>query len=515
LSLLAKPKTRLVAESRLPRRETAVGNVIALALTLSGAGMLVSAVVEKLDGGSDAVVLLASGLIVGIPGFAVWNRTRSPDRIPAATIFAAVLFGWIAFILASAIPYYATGVLDRFDLALFEAVSGATTTSASVLLPIEGTGAGLLFWRATTQWIGGIAAVVFAVSVLPFLGVGGMELVRSDTAGPASERLAPRVRATAARLVPIYVGFTVVVAVAYTAFGMGIFDGITHAFTTVSTGGFSNHDASFAYFDSAALEWIAIVAMALAGGSLVLYWRAIRGRPLMVVRSTEFRAYIVLTVLICVAAVAWNATRDGLDAEVVRRTIFTTVSLTSTTGYRMLDFDAWAPAVQLVLVFAIGLGGMAGSPSGGFKVFRLLAVLSYARRQLYTQLHPRAVSVVRFGRDIVPETVMTRIVGFFGLFMAAGAAATFLVAAFGADVRTAISGVASAIGNTGPGLGDVGPMQQFVDLGAGIRGVLMVVMLVGRLEVFPVLLGVVPLARFVGDHLPRSFARALVRSFRG
>ena len=515
MSVLAKSGRRLVPESALPRRATAVGHVVGLALALAGAGMLASALVERLTGGGDSVMFVSSGLLVGIPGFAVWNRTKAPGRIPAATIFAAVLFGWIAFCFASTIPYLASGTLVRFDLALFEAVSGVTTTATTVRRPLESVSRGLLFWRAATQWIGGISAVVFAVSVLPFLGVGGMELVRSAAPGPAAERLAPRVRATASRLVPLYLAFTAIVAFGYVAFGMSPFDGVTHAFTTVSTGGLSTHDRSFAHFDSASLEWIAIGAMIVAGGSFALYWRALRGKPLLIFRSAEFRAYTVLTALFCVAAVAWNGADAGLSGDLVRRTIFTTVSLTSTTGYRMLDFDNWSAAVQLLFIFAIGLGGMAGSAAGGFKVFRLLAVLGYARRQLYGQLHPRAVAVIRFGRDIVPNVVVTRVVGFFGLFMAAGAAATFLVAAFGADVRTAISAVASAIGNVGPGLGDAGPMRHFADLGAGVRGVLMVVMLVGRLDVYPVLLGIVPFMRFVGDRLPGSAGQAFVRIFRG
>jgi trk system potassium uptake protein TrkH len=296
---------------------------------------------------------------------------------------------------------------------------------------------------------------------------------------------------------------------------MSPFDGVTHAFTTVSTGGFSTHDQSFAAFHSPALEWVAIAAMIVAGGSFALYWRALRGKPLVIFRSAEFRAYIVLTAAFCGAAVAWNRGPGAMGIDTIRRTIFTTVSLTSTTGYRMLDFDHWASAVQLLFVFAIGLGGMAGSAAGGFKVFRMLAVLSYARRQLFTQLHPRAVAVVRFGNNIVPGIVVTRIVGFFGLFMATGGLATFLVSAFGADVRTAISSVASAIGNVGPGLGAAGPMRHVLELSAPIRGVLMVVMLVGRLEVYPVVLGIVPFARFVSDRLPRVVGRTAVRIFRG
>jgi trk system potassium uptake protein TrkH len=213
--------------------------------------------------------------------------------------------------------------------------------------------------------------------------------------------------------------------------------------------------------------------------------------------------------------VGWNLATFGSGRGIVRRTIFTTVSITSTTGYRLVDYDRWATAVQLVLVFAMGLGATAGSAAGGFKVGRLLAVLSYARRQVFSQLHPRAVSVVRFGREVVPEAVLSRIVGFFTLFMAIGGFATFLVAAFGADMRTAISAVASAIGNVGPALGAVGPMHDYLGISAAARWVLMVVMLTGRLEVFPVLLGAVPLVRLGADLLPGRARQLFLRVARG
>jgi trk system potassium uptake protein TrkH len=515
LTLVGTQRRTIADRANVSRRETATGHVVGLAIAIAGAAMCASAVVEKLQGGTEAVHILASGLVVGVPGLALWARTKAPARIPVASIFAAVLSGWIAFVLVSTVPYLVTHTFVAFDRALFESVSGFTTTSASVLRPVDGTAPGILFWRAATQWIGGIGVVVFAVSVLPFLGVGVAQLTQTARIGPASESLGPRVSATATRLLPIYLGFTVVLAGAYDAAGMKTFDAVTHAFTTVSTGGFSTHDASFAYFRSAPLEWIAIAAMMLAGGSYALYWRALRGKPLVVLRSAEFRAYIGITAMLCAATVGWNGTRHGFTASAVRRTIFTTVSITSTTGYRMLDFNRWATPIQLLLVFAMGLGAMAGSAAGGFKVGRLLAVLSYARRQLFTQLHPRAVGVVRFGREIVPEAVVTRVVGFFGLFMAIGGLGTFLVAAFGADMRTAISTVASAIGNVGPALGAAGPTTDYLGVSAGARGVLMVVMLIGRLEVFPVLLGIVPLVRIVTDALPRPVKKVFLRVARG
>jgi trk system potassium uptake protein TrkH len=469
--------------------------------------MCVSAGVEALEHGSQAVRIFGSGVVVGLPGLTLWRLTCVPERIPKASIFASVLWAWIAFAVVSTIPYLVTHTFARFDNALFESVAGFTTTSASVLRP-EAAAPGILFFRAATQWIGGISIVVFAVSVLPFLGVGVLQLTQTSSLGPASEFLAPRVRATASRLIPVYSIFTVVVMAAYFAAGMHPFDAVAHGLTTVSTGGFSTHSASFAGFGPA-VQWVGAAAMVLAGGSYALYWRALRGKPIVILRSAEFRAYLLITAAVCAATIAWHG------SHAVRQTIFTTVSITSTTGYRLSNFNRWTTPAQLVLIFAMGLGAMAGSAAGGFKVGRLLAVLSYARRQLFAQLHPRAVAVVRFGREIVPEVVVTRVVGFFGLFMALGGIGTVLVAAFGADIRTSISTVASAIGNVGPALGAAGPLRSYLGLSAGARGVLMVMMLIGRLEVYPVLLGAVPILRFVTDRMPGRLNQFLLRVGRG
>lgn len=511
-----RPTGRLTPGTKpFARRPTVVGHLVGIALAIAGAGMLIAAAVEQLDGGEQVMTLVVSGLAIGAPGLLLWDRTAAPERIPAASIFAAVLTTWIALSFAGTLPYLLSGALSNFDDALFESVAGFTTTGSTLLRPLEDVAKGVLFWRATTQWMGGIGVVVLAVSVLPFLGVGGMELLATQAPGPSSERLAPRVRETAKRLLLIYVGFTAVVALLYGIFGMSVFDAVVHSFTTVSTGGFTTHDASFGAF-SPAHQWIAVVAMTLAGGSYTLWWRAITGRPASVVRSTEFRAYLAVVVGICAAAVAWNSSRQGWSARLLRETLFSTTAITSTTGYTLLDYDEWATAVKLLLIFAMGLGGMAGSAAGGFKTFRLLTVLAYGRRQLFRQLHPKAVDVVRLGGNVVPDRLVARVVGFFGLFMAIGGLGTFLVAALsGTDLVTAISATVQAIGNVGPGMGEVGATTNFLPLERPARAVLMVVMLTGRLEVFPVLLGVVPLLRFVGDRLPRRVTQTFLRFFRG
>jgi trk system potassium uptake protein len=493
-------------------RETVVGHLVGITLTAAGAGMLVCGGVERLMGGAQATSLIAPGLGSAVPGLLLWRRTTAPRRIPAATIYAAILAAWIAFSVAAALPYLLSGVLDRFDLALFEAVSGFTTTASSVIHPLDTTARGILLWRSMTQWFGGVAIMVFVVSVLPYFRSAGFEHLAGISGGWGGQRLAPRVQETAKRLVLLYIAFTGFVAAFYGLFGMGMFDAVAHAFSTVSTGGFSTHDRSLAAFDSPGIEWTAIVAMVLAGGNFALYWQALRGRAFTLLRSVELRAYFVLVALIVGAAVAWNAD-NGMSATAIRRTIFGAVSISTTTGFVLVDYNAWPGAVQLLLIFAMGVGGMAGSSAGGFKTFRLLAVVGHVRRHLFRQLHPRAVPIVRIGDEVISDPVISRILGFFGLFMAVGAFATFLIAALGGfDLRGSISLVATSIGNVGPAFGPVG---RYFDLTAPVRAVLMFVMLAGRLEIYPVLLGAVPLVRLVADRFPPRVAQFVVRLGRG
>ena len=496
------------------RPETAVGNVVGLTLVIAGAGMLIAGVVDRLDDGPDVSSLLGPGVGFLVPGLLLWRRTTVPARLSTPTIYATVLSAWVAFCLAAAVPYFLSDTLARFDLALFEAVAGFTTTASSVVSDVGGLSRGMLLWRSLTQWLGGIGVIVFVISVLPFIRAAGTEHLGG--LARAEDRLAPRVRETAKRLVLVYVTFTLVVSALYFAFGMTIFDAVAHSFTTVSTGGFSTHGASIAFFDSPALEWTVIAAMVLAGGSFALYWRALRGKPLVILRSVEFRVYLLLLALVSGAALLWSAGENGWSADAVRRTIFGVVSIGTTTGYAIVDYNTWPGAVQLLLLFLMAIGAMTGSTAGGFKVFRLMGIVGHVRRHLFRQLHPRAVPVVRLGNEVVSDLVISRILGFFGLFMGVGAAATFLVAAIGTlDLRTSISVVATSIGNVGPALGSLGSSGQYFDAHAGVRGVLMVVMLAGRLDIYPVLLGIVPLVRFIGDRLPPPLAKAFVRLGRG
>jgi trk/ktr system potassium uptake protein len=231
----------------------------------------------------------------------------------------------------------------------------------------------------------------------------------------------------------------------------------------------------------------------------------------VLLRSVELRAYLIIVAIVAVAAIAWEAPQGGVNA--VRRTLFGAVSISTTTGFSLVNYNRWSGAVQLLLLFGMAVGGMAGSSAGGFKTFRVLAVVGHVRRHLFRQLHPRAVNIVRMGDGVIPDVVISRILGFFGLFMAVGAGATFAVAALGSlDLQSAITVVVSSLGNVGPSFGSV---HNYFDLRAGVRDVLMVVMLAGRLEIYPVLLGLVPLIRFVSDRLPPRLAQVFIRVGRG
>lgn len=505
---------RLTPGPRIARLESTSLHVAGLVLLAAAAGMLAAAALDQWGeaGEGHAGALAASGAGTAAVGAALWRLTRLPERVPIRSVFTAVATAWVVAAVAGAVPYLAAGIVDRPDDALFEAVSGFTTTAASLIEDLDSQSRGILLWRSLTQWLGGMGTVMLAVAVLPHLGTGGTSLVQAELPGPASDRLAPRVRDTARRLGLLYGGLTVVLAAAYLAAGMGGFDAANHAFTTVSTGGFSTHDANFAHFGSATLEWVAVAGMALAGTSFVLLWRALRRSPGPLLRSVEARGYFAIIVVAGALAVAWNAAGDGLGHDVVRRSLFTVVSVVSTTGFSTTDFGAWVHPAQVMLLSLMLVGGMTGSTAGGSKVFRLLAAVSFARREIQRNIHPRLVAVVRVGRDRVAEDVVSRIVGFHAVFLTMVMAGAVAIAAFDSEIVTALSAAAASLSNVGPGLGEVSPSGGYLQLDAGARGVTMFLMLLGRLEIYPVLLTLAGALGITRSALrPRRLRRMLTR----
>jgi trk system potassium uptake protein TrkH len=475
-----------------------------LTLLFCGAGILASALVELvMTGPGDWVLLAVLGAIVVAGGAALRGATSLPDRIPQLDVFVAVAGAWLLISVVGALPYLLTGTLSAIDLALFESVSGFTTTGATVLAagadPARYDASnGILFWRSISQWMGGMGVIALVVAVLPSIGGRGMGMMAAEAPGPTGERLTPRVRSTARRLWGVYLGFTVVVMVAYLAVGMSPFEAVTHSFTTVSTGGFSPHTASLAHYDSAVLEWLAILFMFLAGSSFPMLYKVLRGRPGPLLASVEFRVYATL-VGVATLVVFFGTGLPGRDLEAFRHSLFMVISVVSTTGYASTDFTAWADPALAVLLLLMPLGAMAGSTAGGVKMIRLVAVASWAHRATLAQLHQRMVRPVRVGGAIVDDDVANKVVGHVILSLAAFGGGSMLIILTGADLVTGFSASATSFGNVGPGLGEVS--ADFLALAPAARLVAVGNMVLGRLEIYPILLALV--------KLPRPSLRAL------
>ncbi len=489
---LLDPRTALIGHRgerlvRANRRPTLIGHIVGLALTVVGVGISVAGVVDLIDGGPDGVLLLITGIVVGSAGQALWRSTVTPKQIRVLDVFTAVTLTWLIIAAVGAVPYVLTGHFDRWDDALFESISGFTTTGATVIPDIEATSKGLLFWRSTTQWIGGMGVIVLVVAVLPTVGSGGMSLMQAEAPGPTGERLTPRVRETARRLWAVYIGFTAALAAAYWAAGMSLYDGVSHSFTTVSTGGFSPYQSSMGHFDAAAIQWISIVGMFLAGGSFTLYYRALRRDPKPLLRSTEFRVYVLAVLAVTMWAFLTSGTSGGRPGG-FRDTLFTVVSTMTTTGYVTAPYGLWSQAAQSVLLIALPIGAMAGSTAGGVKILRVMAVSSFAHREALRHLHPRLVRPVRVGNAVLSDDVAGKVVGFLLLTLAIFGGGSFLIAATGPDLITSFSASASALGNVGPGLGDLDHNGDFLAIPRAARGIAMAQMLLGRLEIYPVVL---------------------------
>ncbi|MDH3295068.1 MAG: TrkH family potassium uptake protein [Acidimicrobiia bacterium] len=494
-------------------RPSLIAQVIGLTLAFCGAGMTLSALVEVAYGDTgDWRILGISGLATAAVGYGLRTLTSVPDRILRLDVFVSVTSAWLAMAVVGAIPYVLTGSITDLDRAMFESVSGFTTTGATVLRSgtdptVFDASVGLLFWRSVTQWLGGMGVIVLVVAVLPSVGSWGMGLLEAEAPGPTGERLTPRVTHTAQHLWAFYVGFTVLTLAGYLAAGMGLYDAASHALTTVSTGGFSRYTMSIAHFESAAVELVATAAMFIAGSSFTLLYRLVRGKPGPLIRSVEFRLYVTVvalaTLLVFFAAGPEHRTGEGF-----RNALFTVASVVSTTGYGTADFvGEWAPSAQAVLLILMPVGAMAGSTAGGVKLVRVLAVASLAHRETLAQLHPRLIRPVRVGAGLIDERIVDRVVGFLILVLAAFGGGGLLIALTGVDIVTAFSASATTLGNVGPGLGDVGPRSDFADLTLFAKLVCMANMLLGRLEIYPILLALVKLP------IPR-LRPALARVFR-
>jgi trk system potassium uptake protein TrkH len=444
--------------------------------------------------GSVVPFLKSMGLTV-ISGLLLYLAFRKEhvEVISQREGMAVVTVGWTMVGLFGAVPFFFGGAYFSFTDAFFESASGFTTTGASVLTNIEGLSKGLLFWRSFIQWLGGMGIIVLSVAILPFLGVGGMQLYKAEVPTPVPDKLKPRIRDTAMILWKVYALISAAEVVLLLVGGMTLYDALCHTFTTMPTGGFSTKNASIAHFDSVYIDCVVIFFMLLAGINFSLHYQMLRGKPLAFWRDSECRFFLG-AILILSLAVSLNIFGKVYQSftEALQYGVFQVVSIVTTTGYATADYEKWPAMSQLILLLCMFMGASAGSTGGGMKCLRILLCFKYCYKELFTLIHPHAVSHVKIGGKPVSEDVMRSVLGFLALYVGLFALSSVVLAGLGVDFTTAFTAVASAIGNIGPGFGMVGPVENYAQIPVAGKWLLIWCMLLGRLEIFTVIILLVP-----------------------
>jgi len=426
--------------------------------------------------------------------FYIFGRSDDEEElISPREGMAIVTLGWIAIGLFGALPFYLGGEMPFFTDAFFESVSGFTTTGSSVLTHIEGMSRGLLFWRSLIQWLGGMGIIVLSVAILPFLGVGGMQLYKAEVPSPVVDKLRPRISDTAKILWQVYLLFTVLEVILLLFGGMGFYDALCHSLTTMPTGGFSPKNLSVAHYNSVYTDTVIIIFMILAGINFSLHFQMLKGRPLAFWRDSECRFFLgVVLLFTLLVSFDIHGVIYKTVGETLRYASFQVVSIVTTTGFATADYELWPSMSQLILLFCMILGASAGSTGGGVKCLRIMLCFKFCYKELFTLIHPHAVKRIKIGGKPVADDVMQSIMGFLALYMGIFAFSTVFLAGLGVDFITSIGAVAATIGNIGPGFGLVGPAENFAMLPCLAKWVLIGCMLIGRLEIFTVIILLVP-----------------------
>ncbi len=438
-------------------------------------------------------MLAAAGItLLAGAGLHLAFRGSRAEVITQREGMAIVAAGWTAAGLFGALPFY-LGLDMSFVDAVFESVSGFTTTGSSILTDIEAVPEGLLLWRSFIQWLGGMGIIVLSIAILPFLKVGGMQMYKAEVPSPVPDKLKPHIRDTAKVLWKVYTLMTLLQIALLMLGGMGVFDAVCHTFTTMPTGGYSTKNTSVAHFNSVYFDVVFIVFMFLAGINFSLHYLFLTGKPLAFWRDSECRFFLGL-VLVLVAVVSldiWRSVYAELG-QAIRYGAFQVVSILTTTGYATADYELWPGTSQIILLLCMFLGASAGSTGGGMKILRVMVAFKYCYRELFLLVHPHAVSRIKLGGKAIPEDVIRSVLGFLALYVGLFAVGTVLVAATGVGFDTAIGSVAATLGNVGPGFGTVGPAENFAHIPHAGKWVLIWMMLLGRLEIYTVIILFVP-----------------------
>jgi trk system potassium uptake protein TrkH len=463
---------------------------LGLLLLIEGIFMWLCIPVSLLYDDHELVPLGLGGLVSIVFGGIVWLiNIKARKSLSARDGFLIVSIGWVLFSLFGCIPFLFSGVITTFTDAFFETVSGFTTTGASILHEVELLPHGLLFWRSLTQWLGGMGIIVMSLAILPLLGIGGMQLFVAEVPGPAPDKLHPRIKETAKRLWAIYILFTFSETLLLRIGGMDLFDAVCHSFTSMATGGYSTKTASLAYWDSPFIHYVIVLFMFLAGTNFTLSYFALHLQFRKLWRNEEFRYYLGFiagfTVLLTIVL---SLTEFQTAEESFRHSLFQVVSIVTTTGFVTYDYLSWIPLVGILLFLMMFLGGSAGSTGGGIKILRIVLVLKNGAMEMRRLIHPSAVIPLRLNRTAVSPDILNNVFAFVSLYLITVIIGVIVMAFLGYDLVTSFGAVAATLGNIGPGIGHVGPVENYAHIPAFGKWFLSFLMLIGRLELFTVLI---------------------------
>lgn len=465
-------------------------NVLGLLLLFNGLFMLLCIPASIYYNLNDIVpMVFSSTATIGL-GMITWLLTRSSERpsIRRREGFLIVSTGWLVMSLSGTLPYIMSGSVVNFTDAFFETVSGYTTTGASIITDLTLIPQDILLWRSLTQWIGGMGIIVLAVAILPILGIGGMQLFVAEAPGLKADKLAPKIRDTAKRLWLIYVGLTLAELLMLKVAGMSWFDSLNHALTTMATGGFSTYNTSVAEL-SPTIQYIITFFMFLAGTSFTLTYFGITGNLKKVLENEEFRFYAGITVVVTLGvSLVVASVADGGFEKAFRDSLFQVVSVITTTGFVSADYTSWTPFITMVFFILMFFGGSAGSTAGGVKIVRHIILMKNSVLELKRQLHPSAVILVRLNGRAIDPSITYNVMAFIMMYISIFAIGSVVMTMFGVDLDTSMGSVATSLGNIGPGIGSVGPVDNFAWLPSGAKWFLAILMLIGRLELFTVLI---------------------------
>ena len=466
-----------------------VSRILGMLLVCEALLMLPSLAVATYYKGTDIHAFALSILITGLVGVPLTFLKTGKKIMYARDGFAIVALGWILLSIFGGLPFFISGAIPSFIDCFFETSSGFTTTGASILTDIEILPRGILFWRSFTHWVGGMGVIVLTLAILPSVGAGAMQMMKAESPGPNPGKIVPKVAETAKILYGIYILITIVEIILLKVAGLPYFDAAIHTFGTVGTGGFSNLNASVGGYNNLAVEIIITIFTFMCGANFTLYYQMLKGDIAAPFKDEEFRFYLK-TVLAAILLITINLYGSVFESiwEALRHSSFQVVSIISTTGYVSTNFETWGMFSKIILFMLMFVGGCAGSTGGAIKNIRFLLLFKVMKRELLQIIHPKAVYTVRFGSRAVDERTISEVLGFFFMYIIIFIAAVLAVSLDNMDWATTISSVAATIGNVGPGFGIVGAIGNYSSLSDLSKLVLSMCMIIGRLEIYPILL---------------------------